>query len=664
MCRTAIRRCPSCALRSLNSARRSLELNLDHGRPAAIRAAEQRLADRQLRYDTTGAGFEQLQAEVGVAAPAEREALEARLTAAITDSPKLAKPEAGVAALEAALQARVDAPDYRRMLAERDRLKALRSELGNAAEAVKDDPKASREAKFAYLEVHEAFVVNHHALETYKDDTAQIAAKLVEATDGFDHEFTGDKLGHCIKIATHEAGSRGWLEERQGGAGGSDVGPILMLDPKYGKKNYDECLASKTQPISEQEVAAQAAANSQFRGATGRGNAHEPLIARRFAQEHPELTLIHSKDTWQNPDNPFQKINVDGILSTDGVTPDGILEIKTGSDASKWAHGVPVGYRAQTLYYLNATGFKYAYVAAEIDGIEFRVYRIDADEPITGVPGTPTMAESIPRIREFHEKAQAIRKGTLAAPVAASRPQKSKFTYTARNRDAVVEHLAAYRQESPETVRGLIESGMAGNAKEADRVIRDLYLSHDHTKRHMDSIGIDLETTELSSRQGRIIQIGVTRRNSRNEVVAEYEAVYGVPEDVLRATGTGAQDVHGITPDMVRGKPRFEDPAEQAKVREILSGGVLNAHNAGYEKQWLGQWLDGFNEMKVPVVDTQYLSRYLVHETPNNKLESFAEHHGVPYKDAHQALPDARMTMDALFGFMSTARKRREPVAV
>lgn len=662
MCRKAIRRCPSCALRSLNSARRSLELNLDHGRPSAVAAARARLDDRQLRYDTTSAGFEELRSKADTSSGPDRTALDARLQAAIAADPRLARQYPNVATLEAALEARVNAPEYRAMLAERDRLKALRIERGAAVDAAKDDPEATRAAKFAYLEAHEAFVVNHHALETYKDETAQVAAQIVAATDGFDREHDGDMLGACVKVASYDSGTREWLEERQGGIGGSDTGSILMLDSKYGKKNYDECLASKTQPISEEELAAQAAANSEFKGATGRGNAHEPLIARRFAQEHPELTLIHSKDTWQNPDNPFQKINVDGILSSDGVNPDGILEIKTGSDASKWADGVPVGYRSQTLYYLNATGFKYAYVAVEIDGVDFRVYRIEADEPITGVPGTPTMAESLPKLREFHEKAQALRGNPTATSVASTRPQKSKFTYTARNRDAVVEHLAAYRQEEPAVTRSLIESGLAGNPKDADKVIRGLYLSHDHTQRTRDSIGIDLETTELSSRKGRIIQIGITRRNSRNEVVAEYEAVYGVPEPVLQATGTGAQDVHGITPEMVRGKPRFEEPAEQAKVREMLSGGVLNAHNAGYEKQWLGQWLDGFNEMKVPVVDTQYLSRYLVHDTPNNKLESFAERHGVPYVDAHQALPDARMTMDALFGFMNETRRARETV--
>jgi DNA polymerase III alpha subunit (gram-positive type) len=113
---------------------------------------------------------------------------------------------------------------------------------------------------------------------------------------------------------------------------------------------------------------------------------------------------------------------------------------------------------------------------------------------------------------------------------------------------------------------------------------------------------------------------------------------------------------------MIRGKPLFEDPESQAKVREMLSGGVLHAHNAGYEERWLSQKLEGFSEMNVPIVDTQYLSRYLVHDTPNNKLESFAERHGVPYVDAHQALPDARMTMDAVYAFMEESLGKKEPV--
>lgn len=618
----------------------------------------ERLSACQERYDATPAGFEELTALASSATGEEADALNARKALAIAQAPRLSKVSADVATLEAALAARVDSPEFRAMLAERDRLRAFRDGIVTAGIT---DLQAQREAKFAYLEAHEAFVVHRHSLEQYKDATAQVAARLVEATDGFDREHEGETLGRCVKIASFDSGTKEWLEERQGGVGGSDVGPILMLDREYAKKNYDECLASKTEPISETELAAQAAANSEFKGATGRGNAHEPLIARRFAQEHPELTLIHSKDTWRNPDNPIQKINVDGILSSDGVNPDGILEIKTASDARKWADGVPVGYRAQTLYYLNATGFRYAYVAVMIDDHEFRTYRIEADEPLTGEPGTPTMAESMPRINQFYAYAQDLKDGKVALP--APKPQKSKFTYTSKNRDAVVKHLAAFRQEDPATTRGLIQAGLAEHPKEADKVIRDLYLSHDYTKRTMDTIGIDLETTELSERQGRILQIGISRRNSRNEVVAEYEALYSIPEPVLQATGTGAQEVHGITPEMLAGKPLFEDPAEQAKVREMLTGGVLHAHNAGYEDRWLTQNLEGFGEMNVPIVDTQYLSRYLVHDTPNNKLESFSERHGVPYVDAHQALPDARMTMDAVFGFMEEAIGKKEPVA-
>jgi DNA polymerase III epsilon subunit-like protein len=52
-----------------------------------------------------------------------------------------------------------------------------------------------------------------------------------------------------------------------------------------------------------------------------------------------------------------------------------------------------------------------------------------------------------------------------------------------------------------------------------------------------------------------------------------------------------------------------------------------------------------------------HISRYQVPDSPNNKLASFSEHHGIPYVDAHSALPDAQMTVDALFNFMGSRNK-------
>lgn len=83
------------------------------------------------------------------------------------------------------------------------------------------------------------------------------------------------------------------------------------------------------------------------------------------------------------------------------------------------------------------------------------------------------------------------------------------------------------------------------------------------------------------------------------------------------------------------------------------------AHNAPFEKKWLNQFLDGFHESKIPVVDTMRLSRYFAHDTENNKLETFAPRYGVPYNNAHRALADAEMTADALHNFTEEITGRK-----
>jgi uncharacterized protein involved in exopolysaccharide biosynthesis len=116
---------------------RSVELNRDHGRPAALAAAEARLADRQLRYDATSEGFAELAAAAATVSGDAAAALEARKAAAVAASPRLSAQLADAQTLEAALAARVNDPAYRKMLTERDRLRALRDQLGADVVAAK-----------------------------------------------------------------------------------------------------------------------------------------------------------------------------------------------------------------------------------------------------------------------------------------------------------------------------------------------------------------------------------------------------------------------------------------------------------------------------------------------------------------------------------------------
>lgn len=509
-------------------------------------------------------------------------------------------------------------------------------------EVVREKVRAEREAFYNYLH-------RNGNLEEYKNETALVAARISE--DAFEEEYEGDTFGNAIRAVEYPSGSREWLEQRQLGIGGSDVGAILKLeDNKYTKSNYQDVLKSKTEAISDEEVERQQDNNTGFSGPAGRGNAWEPLIAKRFADENPQYDLLHSKASWVNKDRPWQFANYDGILRDKKTGEYGILEIKTASDASKWDEGIPNNYRAQVLHYLNATGYSYAHVAVQIDDHEYRQYSLSADDPLTN-GGTETYEDRIEDLEKFHENAQDVRDGHVVKKQVS---QKSVWDNKAKMRNGL-KHLAAYRQESADEIWERMEERV-NNGESRDAVMRSEYASFDPSERQKDTVSIDLETTGAGVNTGEILEIGIIRSDANGNVVDEYQGLYSVDKRGLEARGTGAEDVHNISVKDLEKRKRFSHPDVQKRVADIMglktNDTVMLAHNAAFENKWLRQELDDFHDADLPVVDTMHLSRYHDHDAIDNTLSSFAERHGIQYVDAHRALNDARMTTEAYENFI------------
>jgi DNA polymerase III epsilon subunit-like protein/predicted phage-related endonuclease len=645
---------------------------------AQLEKARGKVMEKQSAYDSTPDGQAELAEQILKEENAEKKAvLQKRLDAGVKMRDDalaaLAKVEAEKAensqidnsveiiALKKNIDERINSEEFKNLLAQRDKYRELRKAIDAETEelkkqyAIDGDYEPIREANFRYAAAHDEFIIANYELGEYKDETAQLVAKLNELQGDPGIEYDSERLGNCVRTVAYDSGTREWLEQRQGGIGGSDVGSILKVDKDYAASNYAEVFDSKVSAYTEEEIAEQASNNSEFTGATGRGNAWEPAIIRRFAEENPDMTVLYTKASWRNKDDMTGYANVDGLLATDGVNPDGILEIKTASDAKKWEDGVPVGYRAQVLWYLKNTGFKYAHVAVMIDDHEYRSYRIEAGETIDGTSEGKTLEEEMPKIKKFWKDVETTRQ-TGVKP-SAGRAAKSLYKITKANRESMMNHLAAFRQEDSAVSAAHFDALVASGYDHHDAMM-SLYNSVDPAQWKKDIVSIDLETSNTTERTGSIIQIGITRRNGKNEVVAEYSHNFGLRDErILDINGTGMQDVHKIAPEDIRGKRPFTHPEVQKEVMEMMKGGVMLAHNKPFETKWLNQYLDGFHDAKIPAIDTMHISRYQVPETPNNKLESFSEHNGIPYVDAHSALPDARMTVDALFNHLSNRAK-------
>jgi DNA polymerase-3 subunit epsilon len=177
----------------------------------------------------------------------------------------------------------------------------------------------------------------------------------------------------------------------------------------------------------------------------------------------------------------------------------------------------------------------------------------------------------------------------------------------------------------------LFKSTDASNALE-DRLLSELSFTV-----------FDTETTGLNPSDGdQIIQIGATRIvNSKLLKQENFEQLVN-PGRVIPAAGI---PIHGITQDMVTGKPPIAEvlPAFYAFAQDT----VLVAHNAAFDMKFL-QLLEKetglvFNH---PVLDTLLLSAVVHPNQESHSLEAIAERFNVTVLGRHTALGDAFVTAE------------------
>ena len=155
-------------------------------------------------------------------------------------------------------------------------------------------------------------------------------------------------------------------------------------------------------------------------------------------------------------------------------------------------------------------------------------------------------------------------------------------------------------------------------------------------------IVLDTETTGLAADQGhRIIEIGcleiINRRLSGRTL-----HLYLNPE---REVDEAATEVHGMTWDDLRDKPRFAEVAE--RVMDFVADAEVLIHNAAFDVSFLDAELQRvglprFREGCGSVLDTLLMAREL-HPGKRNSLDALCDRYGVSnaHRSLHGALLDA-----------------------
>jgi DNA polymerase-3 subunit epsilon len=160
----------------------------------------------------------------------------------------------------------------------------------------------------------------------------------------------------------------------------------------------------------------------------------------------------------------------------------------------------------------------------------------------------------------------------------------------------------------------------------------------------MRQVVLDTETTGLSAAEGhRIIEIGCLEIVNRR-LTGRTLHLYLNPE---REIDEAATEVHGMTWDDLRDKPRFAEVAE--RVLEFCDAAEVLIHNAAFDLSFLDAEFarvghGRFRERCGGVLDTLLMAREL-HPGKRNSLDALCDRYGVSnsHRTLHGALLDSEL---------------------
>ena len=164
----------------------------------------------------------------------------------------------------------------------------------------------------------------------------------------------------------------------------------------------------------------------------------------------------------------------------------------------------------------------------------------------------------------------------------------------------------------------------------------------------MRQVILDTETTGLDPKQGhRIIEIGALELVDR-QLTGKHFHIYLNPE---REIDQGALEVHGITEEFLRDKPRFAEIADD--LIAFVNGAELVIHNAPFDVGFIDNELSlsGHQYSSVAsvasVLDTLELARDL-HPGQRNSLDALCKRYEVDNssRTLHGALLDSEILAD------------------
>jgi len=165
---------------------------------------------------------------------------------------------------------------------------------------------------------------------------------------------------------------------------------------------------------------------------------------------------------------------------------------------------------------------------------------------------------------------------------------------------------------------------------------------HTRVLKELDFVVVDVEATGAKTPPNRLIELGAYRIR-KGKIVDKFLQLVNpeipIPRFVMTLTG--------ISNDMVRRAPVFAEVAP--KWLDFVSDSVLIAHNAPFDTSFLNHEISRVypgHRMINPHLCTVRLSRRVLPELMNHRLDTIANHFSIPIVSRHRAGSDAEATAE------------------
>ncbi len=163
---------------------------------------------------------------------------------------------------------------------------------------------------------------------------------------------------------------------------------------------------------------------------------------------------------------------------------------------------------------------------------------------------------------------------------------------------------------------------------------------------------LDFETTGVSGKKNRVIEIGIVHVKNL-EIVDSYQTFINpgllVPYYITKITG--------ITDTDVQDAPYFEDVTSE--VIDFIGDSVLVAHNLPFDYSFLKHEFIRA-DIFLPQMEslcTLKLARKMYPELKSKSLGNLVKHFGIKHKDVHRALGDAMVTAKLLIKMITQLKE-------